>query len=341
MLRYASCFLVIMAVYLQSFAMMSDSHEQKMAAQNVGQEKFFNQNNTINPEFQRLFEILATPEVPNTLEEAFSLVQGKSHKEYSWLRTGERYDAQSDHLLTEKQANAVIDFCKAIGFFDDIAIPLNINGILVMGSTLQRMRAQIQTLNHAIENNPALGALPVYFVGGERVLSKEIGETQQNLYHPEDRLTTFKQEYIPAETPPEINDERDMIKLVVNQSLSDKFKNIVFVMAPKKGDAIRATTMDGMKLWFNDHNPPGGHYALVSSNPFILYQQLVATDAALISKRPDISFSGYGTSISLEYYLSAKGKSYVAQILLDNFARIIYEIRQIQNTRRTKIFNHD
>ena len=123
--------------------------------------------------------------------------------------------------------------------------------------------------------------MPVYFIGGERMLSKDIGETQQNLYRPDNASVIFKKGYRVQQNPPEINDERDMIALVANQSLSDQFQHVIFVMAPKKESAARATTMDGMQLWFTKHNPPSGHYALVSSNPFILYQQLVATDACI------------------------------------------------------------
>lgn len=86
-----------------------------------------------------------------------------------------------------------------------------------MGSTLERMRAQVKTLNHSIEKNPILGKLPVYFIGGERMLSKEIGETQQNLYHPDNASVIFKKGYSVQQNPPEINDERDMIALVANQ----------------------------------------------------------------------------------------------------------------------------
>eukprot|EP00919_Chromeraceae_sp_WS-2016_P067572 GHVR01159669.1.p1 GENE.GHVR01159669.1~~GHVR01159669.1.p1 ORF type:complete len:311 (+),score=19.68 GHVR01159669.1:320-1252(+) len=296
--------------------------DSSMNKKNIGYDKLFNHNN-ITPGFQRLFEILKVPEVPNNLEDAFNLVQGRSHQDYTWLRTGERYDSQSDPLITDEQADSVIDFCKAIGFFNDIATPSNIDGILVMGSTLQRMRAQVQVLNQSIEINPSLSDFPVYFVGGERMLSKEIGETQQNLYHPGNESTIIKKRYS-NNNQPEINDERDMIRLVVKQSLSDKFQHINFVMAPKKEGAARATTMDGMKLWFNNYNPPAGHFAIVSSNPFILYQQLVATHSALIFNRPDIHFSGYGTS-----YIIQKGKPDTAGILLDNFARIIYEIQRI------------
>ena len=104
-------------------------------------------------------------------------------------------------------------------------------------------------------------------------------------------------------------------------------------MAPKKEGKDRATTMDGMELWFREHNPSAGKYAIVSSNPFILYQQLVAMDAALTYKRPNVSFTGYGSAINIELYVKEKGTTCTAQILLDNFARIIYEIRQVNSLK--------
>ena len=328
MLRSISCFLIFMTVYLHSFAMMTDQHQQS-----IGYEKLFNQDNTITSEFKALFEVLSVPIMPNNLEEAFNLVQGKFDKTYTWLRTGERYDTQTHIFITNEQADEVIRFSQSLGFFDDINIHETINGILIMGSTLARMRAQVHVLNHSIEKSPDLGKLPVYFVGGERVLSQEVGETQENLYNPKDKAEIFNGNYIPEEKQPEITDERDMIELVVKQSLSNKFKNIVFVMAPKKEGNARATTMDGMELWFSKHNPSAGKYAIVSSNPFILYQQLVATDASLTYKTPNVSFTGYGSAINLEFYVKEKGKSYTAQILLDNFARIIYEIRKINSLK--------
>ena len=91
--------------------------------------------------------------------------------------------------------------------------------------------------------------------------------------------------------------------------------------------------MTSQNLWFSKHNPSAGKYAIVSSNPFILYQQLVATDASLTYKNPNVSFTGYGSAINLEFYVKEKGKSYTAQILLDNFARIIYEIRKINSLK--------
>jgi len=64
-----------------------------------------------------------------------------------------------------------------------------------------------------------------------------------------------------------------MIKLVKEQLLSPDFKTVKFILAEKQVAKERATTMDVFKVWFSHHNPEAGAYVLISSNPFITYQE--------------------------------------------------------------------
>lgn len=57
-----------MTVYLHSFAMISSNDQSKVTVQTIGYEKLFNQDNTITPQFQHLFKLLKTPQVPENLE---------------------------------------------------------------------------------------------------------------------------------------------------------------------------------------------------------------------------------------------------------------------------------
>jgi len=88
--------------------------------------------------------------------------------------------------LTLEQAQKVINFCVELGFFQAYSIPNNrlIKGILIQGSTLSRIRAQIAMLNEEVAQKPWLKNIPVIFMGGERILAPQAGETQESLYDP-------------------------------------------------------------------------------------------------------------------------------------------------------------
>lgn len=280
------------------------------------------------PAFKKLCEDIAAPSAPSTLEEAVALAQGKAHEGYTWLRSGERFNVTADGSLTEVQADAVIAFCHEAGFFADHPIPESIQALLIMGSTLQRVRAQTLSLAAAVAREPALATMPVFYVAGERVLAETAGETQEALYSPP---RPWREGYVLPEVAarPVVADERDMVRLVAAQSLPAAFEDVRFAMAAKRDGAPRATTADCMKVWF-ETSPPAGVYAIVSSNPFAGYQELVATRQALINGRKDVAFIGCGPAITPESYIAKMGKIGVAKVLLDNFARILYEMYHIK-----------
>lgn len=278
--------------------------------------------------FQKLCEDIAAPSAPKTLEEAVALAQGKAHEGYTWLRVGERFDAKADGSMTEAQADAVIAFCHTAGFFADHPIPSGIQALLIMGSTLQRVRAQTLSLAAAVSRGPALAARPVFYVAGERMLAETAGETQEALYNPP---RPWREGYVLPEVSarPVVADEREMVRLVAAQSVPAAFTDIRFALSAKKAGAARATTADCMKVWF-ETEPHAGVYAIVSSNPFAGYQELVATRQALINGRKDVAFIGCGPAIKPESYIAMMGKVGVAKVLLDNLARILYEMYHIK-----------
>lgn len=282
------------------------------------------------PAFQELCETLAAPSVPKSLAEAFELVQGKLHEGYTWLRTGERYAVAADESLSLDQAKAVIAFCEKAGFFAPHPIPEGVQALLIMGSTLPRVRAQVQSLNQSLEKNPDLARLPVWFVAGERMLAETAGETQEALWNPPPPL---HEGYVLPEVSdrPVIADERAMVRLVAEQSLAPAFA-VGYALAEKRPGSARATTADCMKVWF-ESTPTAGVYAIVSSNPFIAYQEIVSLRQALINGRKDIAFIGCGPAISPESYIAKMGEVGVAKVLLDNIARILYEMYELEKMK--------
>lgn len=288
----------------------------------------FQKDGKITPEFQELFVAIGAPETPKDIESAFRLVQGKSIEGYTWLRTGERF-AIANKGVDESQADAIIDFHKKFGFFKDHPIPPSLQGIAIMGSTLPRVREQTLYLNSALAQNPQLADLPIFYIAGERPLSASAGETQEALFAPPSPL---REGYALPQQKPDITDERDMVRLVGAQSVPSEFQVVHYVLATKKPSAPRATTADCMELWFQgDLKPEAGVYAIVSSGIFIPYQELVATRQALLHKRSDVVFVGCGPALNPDTYIQKMGKSIVAQILLDNLARIIYEMKSLHD----------
>lgn len=294
----------------------------------------FHENSRISPQFKNLFKTLKAPYIPQNLDDVFLLVQGKHSAEYTWLRQGERFDVKADGSLTNKQAAAVISFCVNGGFFKKLPPPAAaVKGLLIMGSTLSRLRAQVLELNKALDKQPSLAAIPVIFIGGERPLAESAGETQEALYAPPSPVNPL---YKTPTNRPTITDERDMIRLVAQQSLSSKFRVVEFILPPKQPNKARATTMDGLKLWFESTIPQPGVYAIISSNPYATYQELVATEAALRFHRPDVAFVACGPTIALKEYRSKMGDIALAKILLDNLARIIYELHVLKSLKNAK-----
>lgn len=101
----------------------------------------------------------------------------------------------------------------------------------------------------------------------------------------------------------------------------------VYVYGSKDGK--RATTMSVTKAWMDHHKPGAGAYLMISSGPFIPYQELTMQNFIDLSKKKSvhIDIEGIGPGFKGEEKRFFALKKQVG-IALDCIARIFYELNK-------------
>lgn len=268
------------------------------------------------------------------LHELFKILNIKVEKTYEamnayaqkhWLRKPgqERWHMKtSEH---QPQADKVIQIVKLLGMIDQLDPTIkNPDYAFVLGATVYRMRTRIQHLLDLIEKGH-FKPKKIIFLTGERPLDP----TQE----PETLI--MDKNFIRADWKylgPIPKNESQAAELIWDQlPKPDCIKNIpvMFVATPmqnKNGKAVRPTTTDTIQTWLKTSPKPGSIVAF-SNNPYVLYQhetmKPLLIKAGWFKKGGQLETVGSGSSENIE----------IAP-LLDNIARYIYSILQVQQAEQ-------
>jgi hypothetical protein len=199
--------------------------------------------------------------------------------------------------------------------------------ILVYGATVPNMRDRVMFLAKLFETgalNPVTET-EIIFLVGERALFAS--ETPQVLRDPSPHPVRSGWQP-PAELP---HDEREAAALVWEQldlPAVVREKPFRIIKSAKKPGAKRAQTEDTVQAWL-DTMPDlqAGHCLIISSNPFVYYQQKV-TELALkkLGQTSHFSCEAVGDKAPV-----LPSKAVMIGILLDNLARTLYVEHQLHN----------
>ncbi|WP_198027335.1 hypothetical protein [Candidatus Paracaedibacter symbiosus] len=199
------------------------------------------------------------------------------------------------------------------------------NHILIMGSTVQNMRKRIMFLVKLIKDQK-INITPetkIVALVGERPLFESETESVLLDSSPYETDPTWK---APKNLP---SDEREAARFIWGQLKLPEIlrkKGLHFVDTEKKENESRAQTEDCIQTWLKIDNVKG-EVTMISSNPYVGYQQSVAKLA--IKKaglENEVHLEGVGSAASFE----EEDIEVILGLLLDNLAREIYTEKQIK-----------
>lgn len=242
----------------------------------------------------KIFDRLGVP--------VLSLVDADQFAQANLLRTGERWDAQTDTLLAilmRQKQDLLISDLRELGLIDEV-LPKQqkYDHALVLGSLVEGMKLRLSHLEQLRARGYQFK--DVALLAGKRQLRAE------------------EQASLPAELVDTLKTEgAAMLYLFEQSKLSDL--PIQLIDAPMKTDAngnlVRPNTDDTIRYFAETATP--GSCLVISNNPYIKRQTLVAQRILDQSKFPT---EGAGPAANLN---SDRGR---IRLLMDEFARTLHEL---------------
>jgi hypothetical protein len=250
--------------------------------------------------FQDLFSEEQKAKFQNpTLENLNSIAQQAFLRKAGTARKDIPKESAFGELITEK----TVFLFQEIGDIGDI-FPQNsqYDYIFLNGSTISNMDSRIKTLENLLEQGKLTIAekTQIVFLTGERDLFEN--EKQEGL-----------------------STEADAAHWLWEKS-SLSHLPITIVRAPKKETGGPPNTRDTIVTWMNTFSPAPGTGVSISSQPFVYYQEIT-----LSSELPGFDIKGVGYD---RYDPNNLSKN--IPVYLDNLARIIYTLLQIQKSSMTR-----
>lgn len=268
-----------------------------------------------------------------SLQEITDAVQGNIDPEVAWKRPShlQRWEKISSFSFSSDQLIQIRDICfNKLGFSQEVfPKEKGYQGVFVPGGILKWVRLRLAFLNKLIDtklNWPK----HIYTLTGDRLLCAEAGETKESLLDPNNNEISFHPNWaVPAQLP---IIEADMMRFVFSQSKSPKIKSedIIPIHFSKKDQQPFAITEKTIRQWLEQNHPASGTYLVISNQPFVLYHQLIIKRVLLEAKRTDIQVESVGSAEGLASASDLKKQEEEVGIILDNLARIFYELTKIK-----------
>ncbi len=264
-----------------SFFVLFHNYAIALTTADIIEKNIITKDKKISNNLKKVLNLTSIYPKDDSITEALYWIDGTYDSQYSWIRKDKKefLDIEKNINISDDNLDDIITIINEdIGFKKEVA-PLNknYNAILFLGSTLYRARAKLAYLNQNIDDgtiNPAI----TYLIGGERILSEKIYETNEELFNKRNGIITFNNDYKIPKILPELKDEREMLKLVFSQSLHPLLKNkIAFVFTEKDTNNSKVLTSNKIKNFFNDFawNLKEGKYLLITQQPYVLYHKLI------------------------------------------------------------------
>lgn len=268
------------------------------------------------------FKADLTPE--SSLEEMNAFAQANFLRPRGYERlapeTISHYKKLVEGLLTQEEQNKVYKVFDDLGELKDVSPFIRkVDYVLIMGSTLESMRARIMFLNRLVrEGNITLQpTTQIVFLSGDRPLLPSGNATVLT----SSALNPPREDWVVPEKIPE--NEVDLAPFLWKQlKLTPALLAYkpTYVNAPKKEGTHRATTGDTVEAFAHNHSPTPGYVLIISENPFVTYQGLVTETLFLQNDLRGFTFEAVGPMHRVKdvpLYIRLG-------ILLDNFARTLY-----------------
>jgi hypothetical protein len=270
-----------------------------------------------------------------TLQELFELLGAKVEPNYPamnayaqehWLRKAGQERWQMEMSAHQAKMKQIIAKLTKLGMIDRIDPTVaNPDYAVVLGATTYRIRTRMQNMLELISAGKFMPK-QIVVLTGERPLDPK--------FEPTDLLASrhaVRKDWIAPKTTP--TNETEAAKFIWDQlEKPDSIKNIpiVFVSTPmleKDGKPARPTTVDTLESWLKVSPKPGSIVAF-SNNPYVAYQNE--------TMKPTLIKAGWfkqgGTLETVGYAFSEKEDNDNVANLLDNVARYIYSILQVEKT---------
>jgi len=268
-----------------------------------------------------------------SLEEITDAVQGNINPAIAWKRpcSIQRWEQLPSFSLTSLQLLQILDICyNKLGFAKEIPPQQkSYKGVFLPGGILSWVRFRLAFLNELINtkiDNPKY----IYTLTGDRPLCTEAGETIDSLLDSNNGIIAFNPDWVMPAQPP--TTEYEMVKMVLAQSKSPCIneEDIISIHFSKKNHKPFAITEKTIKQWLEQNVPMAGTYLIVSNQPFVLYHELIIKRVLLEGKRTDIQIESVGSAKDLIPSADLKKQEQQVAIILDNLARIFYELTKIK-----------
>jgi len=268
-----------------------------------------------------------------SLQEITDAVQGNIDPEVAWKRPShlQRWEKISSFSFSSDQLIQIRDICfNKLGFSQEVfPKEKSYQGVFVPGGILQRVRFRLSFLNKLINTN-INKPKQIYTLTGDRFLREEAGETKEALLNPNNGEIPFHPNWIePSQLP---TTDAEIVKLVFSQSKSAEIKDedVVSIHFSEKDYKPFSVTEKTIRQWLEQNHPASGTYLVISNQPFVLYHQLIIKRVLLEAKRTDIQVESVGSAEGLASASDLKKQEEEVGIILDNLARIFYELTKIK-----------
>ncbi|HBN22146.1 MAG TPA: hypothetical protein DD412_02770 [Holosporales bacterium] len=243
------------------------------------------------------------------------------------------YKALVEGRLTQEEQDIIYKVFEDLGELKDV-YPLikKADYVLIMGSTVESMRARIMFFNRLVAEGKITlqPTTQIVFLSGDRPLlpSENATVLTSSTFNP------LREGWIAPEALPE--NEVDLAPFLWKQlELTPVLLSYepVYVNAPKKDGTHRATTADTVEAFARNHRPTPGHVLIISENPFVRYQGLVTETLFLQKNLKAFTFESVGPMHRVKdvpLYIRLGG-------LLDNFARTLYQRIALKKAEKAKV----
>lgn len=216
----------------------------------------------------------------------------------------------------------ILSLLKQLGFIDEIgASTTTYEAALVLGATVTSMRERIAFL--VKEWQRGIRFLSIVGLTGHRSRFLD-QESETILFNKQNAILPLKGDALLPEILPE-NELEIMKFLFVHSELPHEWSQVrvIFVDA-RKGlgsdpSNKRITTLDTIQAWIKDFQPKPGRYLVVSSQPYVIYQDVVVNSVLPASFQIDtIGPKESANPLSIQNALDA-----LARALYQNYQKIL------------------
>lgn len=227
----------------------------------------------------------------------------------SWLRSGERWEM--DHKKFSQHEFELMPLLNELHMVETLfPRTLEYDYFLVLGALDKTVIRRFNFLNKFVEENNIIkenNSNPkLVLLTGKRNLLDEEKERLKKEFNLEGLET-----------------ESDMMFAIINKtSVALNLKNLKIIVidtplqTDKSGKIVRPSTPDTIKYWISNFNPQPGKCLAISTQPFVVYQDIV-----LRSYLPK--------SFELETVGPQDPRQITIALYLDTLARCLYQLKEI------------